>query len=170
MDLSKALFIFSYNDVELIDRILLDRIHRVKFKPLKLKEKKIICRKHLLPEIYQRLGLNEDVVQIGDEVIEFIVEKFTYESGVRKLKEILYEVISEMNLEILKNEFDNCELPLQITIEHLKKKYLKEYNELKPKTIHEGAEVGIINGLWANSFGKGGIIPIQTQLFPVSRS
>ena len=168
LDLSKALFIFSYNDVELIDRILLDRIHRVEFKPLKLKEKKIITRNHLLPEIYQRLGLNSDVVQIGDEVIEFIVEKFTYESGVRKLKEILYEVISEMNLEILKNEFDSCELPLVVTIEQLKKKYLKEYNEIKPKTIHSEHEVGIINGLWANSYGKGGIIPIQTQLFPTS--
>ena len=29
LDLSKALFIFSYNDVDSIDRILLDRIHRI---------------------------------------------------------------------------------------------------------------------------------------------
>lgn len=168
LDLSKALFIFSYNDVDIIDRILLDRIHRVKFKPLKLKEKKIITRKHLLPEIYQRLGLNKDVVEIKDDVIEYIVEKFTYESGVRKLKEILYEIISEMNLEILKNEFDTCDLPLKITIEQLKDKYLKEYTEIKPKIIHTTNEVGIINGLWANSYGKGGIIPIQTQLYPTT--
>ena len=31
LDLSKVLFIFSYNDVNAIDKILLDRIHRVKF-------------------------------------------------------------------------------------------------------------------------------------------
>jgi hypothetical protein len=168
LDLSKALFIFSYNDVGLIDRILLDRIHRVKFEPLKLAEKKTITRKHLLPEIYERLGLNDEVIRIDDDVIEFVIEKFTYESGVRKLKEMLYEVISEMNLEILKNEHDACELPIQITIESLKEKYLKEYNEMKPKEIHTTNEVGIINGLWANAYGKGGIIPIQTQLFPTS--
>jgi ATP-dependent Lon protease len=31
LDLSKAFFIFSYNDVNAIDKILLDRIHRIKF-------------------------------------------------------------------------------------------------------------------------------------------
>ena len=39
LDLSKALFIFSYNDADLIDRILLDRIHRIKFKHLSLDRK-----------------------------------------------------------------------------------------------------------------------------------
>ena len=39
LDLSKVTFIFSYNDVDLMDRILLDRIHRIKFKHLSLKEK-----------------------------------------------------------------------------------------------------------------------------------
>ena len=34
LDLSKALFIFSYNDAELIDKILLDRVHRIKFEHL----------------------------------------------------------------------------------------------------------------------------------------
>ena len=38
LDLSKALFIFSYNDVNLIDKILLDRIHRIKFNFLTLKK------------------------------------------------------------------------------------------------------------------------------------
>ena len=45
LDLSKALFIFSYNDVSLIDRILLDRIHRVKFDYLSLQEKIVIVKK-----------------------------------------------------------------------------------------------------------------------------
>ena len=38
-DLSKVLFVFSYNDPSLIDPILLDRIHRVKFNALKKSEK-----------------------------------------------------------------------------------------------------------------------------------
>ena len=36
LDMSKVLFIFSYNDVNAIDKILLDRIHRIKFNHLTL--------------------------------------------------------------------------------------------------------------------------------------
>ena len=34
------------------------------------------------------------------------------------------------------------------------------------KVIHKDPGVGIINGLWANSLGMGGIIPIETTFFP----
>ena len=50
IDLSKALTIFSYNDPELIDRILLDRIHRIKFKALTKQEKFHVTFNHLLPK------------------------------------------------------------------------------------------------------------------------
>ena len=54
LDLSKALFIFSYNDPDLIDKILLDRIHRVKFEHLTIEDKLIITNKYILPEIYKK--------------------------------------------------------------------------------------------------------------------
>ena len=34
--------------------------------------------------------------------------------------------------------------------------------------MHSNPEIGIINGLWANSLGSGGIIPIQTLFYPSS--
>ena len=91
IDLSKALFIFSYNDPEQIDRILLDRIHRVKFNNLSLDEKIVISKTFLLPEIYEKMGLNS-VIDISDDVIEFIIENYTAECGVRKLKEKLFDI------------------------------------------------------------------------------
>ena len=39
---------------------------------------------------------------------------------------------------------------------------------MREKTIHDTPEVGVINGLWANSLGRGGIIPIQAVHFPTS--
>ena len=39
-------------------------------------------------------------------------------------------------------------------------------NEIKHKKIHSISEIGIINGLWANSYGQGGVIPIQARFFP----
>ena len=168
LDLSKALIIFSYNDVDVIDRILLDRIHRIKFEPLKIHEKIVIANDYMLPEIYKKVGLTNNVIQIPDAVIEYIIETYTYESGVRKLKEMLFEIISEINLEILKDEFSDIEIPFIITHDMVKNKYLKDFIEVKIKTIHNGSRIGIINGLWANSFGKGGIIPIQAQYYPTS--
>lgn len=56
LDLSKVLFVFSYNDVGLMDSILLDRIHRVRFKHLSVDEKITITRNYVLPEYAKRMG------------------------------------------------------------------------------------------------------------------
>jgi len=168
IDLSKALFIFSYNDPEKIDRILLDRIHRIKFENLSLDEKMVIVRKYILPEINKKMGF-ENIVELSDEMIEYIIDSYTVEPGVRKLKELLFDLFGEINLNILKSSCsDSFELPIIITKENLENKYLIKYNKINEKRIHDTPEVGIINGLWANALGRGGIIPIQTLFFPSS--
>jgi ATP-dependent Lon protease len=164
LDLSKALFIFSYNDIEAIDKILLDRIHRIKFDHLSLSDKLTISKKYLLPEIYTKMGLN-GVIEITDEIIEFLVDEYTHEPGVRKLKEILFEIIGEINLSILKHD-TKYDIPIIITKEDIKQNYLKDRHEVKLNKIHENPKQGVINGLWANSLGKGGILPIEVSFFP----
>ena len=165
LDLSKALFIFSYNDPEQIDPILLDRIHRIKFDNLLLEEKITIVKKHIIPEINEKMGFC-NLIQISDEVIQNIIQNYTMEPGVRKLKEILFDLYGHLNIELLKCVNINQELPIIITNDDLEKKYLKKYKKIIDKKIHENDKVGIINGLWANSFGKGGIIPIEVDFFP----
>ena len=88
LDLSKALFILSYNDVDSIDPILLDRIHRIKFKSLSIEDKLVIGHKYILPEIYKNIGL-EDTIEINNDVLNYIIDEYTCESGVRKLKDSL---------------------------------------------------------------------------------
>jgi ATP-dependent Lon protease len=102
LDLSKALFILSYNDVDAIDKILLDRVHRIKFSNLSLEDKVIICNNHILPEVYKKMGL-ENMITIDENVIKFIIDEYTSESGVRKLKEILFEIVGQINLDVLSN-------------------------------------------------------------------
>lgn len=164
LDLSKALFIFSYNDIESIDKILLDRIHRIKFDHLSLSDKLTISKKYLLPEIYTKMGLN-GVIEITDEIIEFLIDEYTHEPGVRKLKEILFEIIGEINLSILKHD-TKYDIPIIITKEDIKQNYLKDRHEIKLNKIHCQPKRGVINGLWANSLGKGGILPIEVSFFP----
>ena len=155
LDLSKVLFVFSYNDVNAMDKILLDRIHRIKFDNLNLDEKLIICNKYILPELYERVG------QDGN-----IIEEYTCESGVRKLKEILFEIIGEVNLDILSNDLFEMIFPINITRDDIKDKYLKNRTCLKETKVHNESIIGIINGLWANSIGRGGIIQIESCFIP----
>ena len=165
IDLSKALFVLSYNDVESVDKILLDRIHRIKFSNLSLEDKIVISNVHILPEVYKKMGL-EDMIKIEEETVIHIIDEYTSEPGVRKLKELLFELVGEINLDILKNTSNNVSLPIIITKEDLKTKYFKDKHQMKHKQIHSSNTVGIINGLWANSLGKGGVIPIQARMYP----
>jgi ATP-dependent Lon protease len=166
IDLSKVLFIFSYNDPEQIDKVLLDRIHRIKFDNISLNEKIVIVEKYILPEINKKMGFHNTVV-LSNEIIEYIIEHYTSEPGVRKLKEVLFDLFGEINIQILKDE-NILEIPIILSIESIETRYLKKYKKIEDKQIHIHNKIGIINGLWANSLGKGGIIPIEAVYFPSS--
>ena len=166
IDVSKVLFIFSYNDPEQIDKILLDRIHRIKFENLSLDEKITVVNKFILPEINLKMGF-ENIVSIDEKCIEYIIKSYTLEPGVRKLKEILFDLYGEINLQLLRENKETV-IPIKITSENLDNIYLTKYNKIKEKHVHSNPEIGIINGLWANSLGSGGIIPIQTLFYPSS--
>ncbi len=167
IDLSKVLFILSYNDAELIDKILLDRVHRIKFEGLTIEDKIVISNNHLIPEISKNLGL-ENMVTFNDETIKFIIEEYTLESGVRKLKEKLFEILGEVNLDILKNCNLDYKIPIEITIEDIKNKYFKDKREIKIQQIHKEDVNNIINGMYANSLNQGGVLPFQCCFIPAS--
>ena len=166
IDLSRALFILSYNSPESIDRILLDRIHRVKFNALSLDEKIVISNKYLLPEVYKKMGL-EDAIKIEDDIVKFIIEEYTFESGVRKLKEIFFDIIGGINLEILKND-DAVETPFIVTKERVFK-YMQKKHEIIHRKVSETSLVGTINGMYATSLGTGGVLPITCRYYPCDK-
>jgi ATP-dependent Lon protease len=168
LDLSKVLFILSYNDVESIDKILLDRVHRIKFDSLSIEDKIVICNKHLLPELYKKNGLEEMIV-LTDEVLKFIIEEYTLEPGVRKLKEKLFEIIGEINLDILKNTDKDYDLPVKITIDDVKNKYFKDKREIIVRKVPEESLIGFANGMYATSLGNGGTLPIHAKFFPCDK-
>ena len=168
LDLSKVLFILSYNDVNSIDRIMLDRVHRIKFDNLSLEDKIVICNKHLLPDIYKNVGL-EDMIHFSDETLKFIIKEYTLEAGVRKLKEILFEIVGEINLDILKNNNKDIAIPFEVVVSDIKSKYFKDKREAKIYKVHNESRVGLINALWANEMKQGGVLPLQIRFVPSSK-
>ena len=106
-----------------------------------------------------------DNIKFTDEIIEFIIDHYTYEPGVRKLKELIFEIIGEINLQILQNNSNDFEIPYEVTKDEIINKFLKERHPIKHQKIHNESTPGIINGLYANGMGKGGIISIETYFF-----
>ena len=159
IDLSKVLFIFSYNDYNLLDPILADRIHRIKFSYLSKKEKIHIMNNYIVPELCHTIGFNKSSIIFKKQVIEFIIRNYTYEAGVRKLKEKIFEIIREINLRFITENKDFKE-PIEITINDIKNYFEKKAKILITK-ISDSPRIGLINGLFATSSGIGGITIIE---------
>jgi len=98
-DLSKCLFIFSYNDESKVNPILLDRMYRINTSGYNKKDKTQIAQKYLIPKICTQVGFREGDIIFTDPVIEHIVENYTdKEEGVRNLKRCLEVVHRKLNL------------------------------------------------------------------------
>jgi ATP-dependent Lon protease len=98
-DLSKCLFIFSYNDESKINPILKDRMYRIKTKGYISKEKTIIANNYLLPRIREQVRFNEDQIIIPNDVIGHIIDTLcNKEDGVRNLKRCLEIIYTKLNL------------------------------------------------------------------------
>lgn len=159
LDLSRVLFIFSYNDPSLIDKILLDRIHRIKTKALNKTEKIRIVQDYLLPELLNVVGFNSEDIIIGDDEIEYIIDTYTYEAGVRKLKEKIFELLREINLQYLMGE--NITIPYKLSKDRICEIFINKDKIIK-KCILGQSRVGLVNGLFATASGVGGITIIET--------
>ena len=164
LDLSKVLFIFSYNDYNLIDPILADRIHRVRFNNLDVKDKIKIVNDYLMPELLKTVGFDSTDVSIQNDVIEYIIKNYTYEAGVRKLKEKLFEIIREINLRYLMDS-SRHRLPIQITVE-LVEDVFSGKPKMHTKKIADRPYIGRVNGLYATSNGVGGLAIIESYQTP----
>ena len=98
-DLSKCLFIFSYNDESKVNPILRDRMYRIKTKGYSSKEKNIIANNYLLPRIREQVKFNPDDIVISDDVLGYINETLCQkEDGVRNMKRCLEIIHTKLNL------------------------------------------------------------------------
>lgn len=98
-DLSKCLFIFSYNDESKVNPILKDRMYRIQTKGYNQKQKTVIGKNYLLPKIQEQVRFNEKEIIIPDETIHYIIEHHcNKEDGVRNLKRCFEIIYTKLNL------------------------------------------------------------------------
>ena len=100
-DLSKCLFIFSYNDENNVNPILRDRMYRIQTKGYSAKEKITIAKNYMLPKIREQVNFDEGMIVIPDDTLEYIITKPSFtksEEGVRNLKRCLEIIHTKLNL------------------------------------------------------------------------
>ena len=116
LDLSKVLFVFSFNDETKIDRILRDRMYVINTKGFKPSEKVEICNNYILPELLNTFVFHKEDIIFDKETILYIIEKHTEkEEGVRNLKRCIEAIISKVNIyNLTSGEQNDTILPFKI--------------------------------------------------------
>ena len=160
IDLSKCLIIFSYNDSSKVDKILLDRIQEICIKSTSLKEKLEISKKFLIPEICKTIGYNNRDIKISDDELKEIILEYTYEAGVRKLKEKLQELIRTSHYDRIITKTNKMQR--NIRSDFIKDTF-SDYAKVHYKKINSVSKIGYINGMYASESGIGGITVIQVK-------
>jgi ATP-dependent Lon protease len=121
IDMSRALFIASYNDEHAINSVLKDRMYTIRTKGYSTKEKVTIANDFLIPKIRQQVNFTQEEVIIPNETLEYIIttEGLTKcEDGVRNLKrclEIIYTKLNLFRLVKTTDNFFNKEIDLKVS-------------------------------------------------------
>lgn len=91
-DLSDVFFIATANNLRGIPAPLLDRMEIIQVGSYTSQEKFHIAKDHLMPEVLEDHGMTVDQLQVDDEAMKLIIDKYTREAGVRSLKRQLAKV------------------------------------------------------------------------------
>lgn len=98
-DLSKCLFIFSYNDETKVNPILKDRMYSIQTNGYNQKQKTAIANNYLLPKIRDQVRFDSKDIIIPDQTLTYIIENYcNKEDGVRNLKRCLEIIHTKLNL------------------------------------------------------------------------
>lgn len=142
IDLSKVMFIFSANDINKIDKVLLDRMMVIDLKGYDLKEKTSIAEHYLLPAALKDVNLTERVA-ISNDILTHIIEDYAKEEkGVRELKRCIEQITQKVNMLRM---YNSPELPFHIkdfTLPFIvKKDHIKLF--IKKKENKDAAPMGM---------------------------
>jgi ATP-dependent Lon protease len=124
IDLSKIIFIFSFNNIEDVSPILKDRLHIINIPTPSLKEKIVIGQKYLLKELMPNIGLELNDIIFSEEIIKYIVEQYCQnDTGIRNLKRSIETILLCVNTARYVKKYQkyktlkDMKLPLIVTVE-----------------------------------------------------
>jgi ATP-dependent Lon protease len=129
-DLSKVLFIFTYNDPNKVDKILADRLYKIKVDNYKYKEKLEITNKHLISTVLEKLNLDKEKIKFAEDAVQYLVESSREDEGMRNIKTKIKIILTRINILLLTNETDSV---INLKYKSLYPYYSGKENILIPK-------------------------------------
>ena len=157
-DLSKVMFIATANNLSTIPTPLLDRMELIEVSGYITEEKIEIARRHLIPKEMLANGLTKAHVKFTKPAIEYIIENYTRESGVRELEKKIGKVMRKIALEITSDKFTG--------LHELKADDIKQYlgtPEYSRDKYQGNGYAGVVTGLAWTAVG-GEILFVETSL------
>eukprot|EP00127_Corallochytrium_limacisporum_P005355 Clim_evm31s203 gene=Clim_evmTU31s203 len=92
-DLSKVMFIATANDASTIPPALRDRMEMIRIEGYTYPEKVMIAMQHLIPKQLKEHGMKDETMEFTPEIVQYIVDNYTREAGVRSLEREIASVI-----------------------------------------------------------------------------
>lgn len=156
-DLSKVLFIATANSLSSVQPALLDRMEVIELAGYSVEEKIQIAQKHLVPDQRKTHGLQTRQVQIKDAALEYLIQSYTRESGVRNLDRRIADIMRHIALKVAAQESYNT----QISTEKVREILGPE--RFQTDLYEEKMVPGVVIGLAWTPVG-GDILFIETSL------
>ncbi|KHG09410.1 Lon protease, peroxisomal -like protein [Gossypium arboreum] len=85
-DLSKVIFVATANRMQPIPPPLLDRMEVIELPGYIAEEKLRIAMQHLIPRVLDQHGLSSAFLQIPEDMVKLVIQRYTREAGVRNLE------------------------------------------------------------------------------------
>ncbi|MCT8336075.1 endopeptidase La [Methanoculleus sp. Afa-1] len=159
-DLSDVLFIATANSLATIPAPLLDRMELIEISGYTKNEKFAIAKDHLLPETLEEHGLDAERLQVEDEALAAIIDRYTREAGVRTLKKQLARIARHVSAKVVSGTVD---LPVVVTPEMLPEILGRE--TVRPDVARKENPPGVVTGLAWTPVG-GDILFIEGTFMP----
>lgn len=156
-DLSKVLFIATANSLNEIQPALRDRMEIIQLSGYSIEEKVEIAKRHLVLKQKEMHGLNKVPLKFSDKTLQYIVQNYTRESGVRELDRLLASIMRNVAKQVALEETVSSTIDLQRVEQVLGKP--KFDNEIYTKGHPPGVAVGLA---WTSVGGE--ILFIETSL------
>ena len=158
-DLSDVLFICTANYLENVPAPLRDRLELIEIPSYTHIEKMHIAFDHLVAKEEELNGLKRGQASFTEEAMNYIIERYTREAGVRELERQIASCLRKVAVTLVK---DPSIEHIEITVDKVKE-YLG--NEIFEETEKEKKpQIGVVTGLAYTSYG-GDILPIEVNYF-----
>lgn len=154
-DLSKVMFIATCNNLASIQPALRDRMEIIEVNGYTVEEKMEIAKRHLIPKQIEESGLKKSQLKISDKVLEFIIDTYTAESGVRNLEKKISKIARNVAVHIAREE-DVPKITEDLIVKILGPSHIKDK--------YQGNDIaGVVTGLAWTQVG-GDILFIESSL------